>query len=157
MYSSWVYSNCPINIAHYIFWEFPTAMAAKTHKVPRQAVQSTGIIELIPSCPGQVSQEENKHGDWFKISSLLWLHLQAHLLQNLFAFTFQLHCIQTAEGLRNQRFNWADNGPCCEPQLCELHILVIGIREFYSGESINLIMHVHLQIGAPDMFITTWI
>ena len=141
MYLLWVYSNCQINIAQYIFWEFPTAMAAKLHKVPRQAVQTTGIIELIPSCPEQVSQEENKHGLWFKISSLLRLHLKVHSLLNLFSFTFQLHCIQTAEGLRTQRFNWADNGLCCEPQLCEPHILVIGIRDFYSRESIKLIMH----------------
>ena len=49
--------------------------------------------------------------------------------------------IQTAEWFRNQRLNWADSRPCCEPQFWEPHILVIEMKEVYSGALIKLIMH----------------
>ena len=56
-------------------------------------------------------------------------------------FIFQLCINKTAEWFRNQRLNWADSRPCCEPQFWEPHILVIEMKEVYSGALIKLIMH----------------
>lgn len=109
-------TNCPSNIAHYILWEFQTAMVAKNHNAPRKEVHSIDIIELIPYHYGHVSQVENQQGLWFKVSFLLRAVvafllnaviivscsfiqisripiLTSYSLLNLFGFTFQLHCI----------------------------------------------------------------
>ena len=120
-------------------------MVAQNLNAPREEVHSTDINFLLWTC----IPSRNQHGLWFKVFSLLAVFvcfLNAIIIVSFHwnLQDFDIDCTSKhipcwvclcsplnyigCRMIENQRLNWVDNGPCCEPQFWQPHILVIGVR-----------------------------
>ena len=74
-------------------------------------------------------------------SFILIVHESIFLAESVCVHLLSTVLYSDCRMIENQRLDWVDNGPCCEPQFWEPCILVIGIRAIHLGKSIKLILH----------------